>query len=122
MVAHIVWRLASIALEEVRCEYMEIKCNLTNLSTQVELLTKGQTDIVRGSHEAIELANAETPVPDVMAELRISSEHSPSNSRLSTSHCDDTHTHAVSNLYECDAIPYVNNNIRITVSSQIMSV
>jgi hypothetical protein len=58
----------------------------------VELLTKGQRDIGRGSHEAIELANAETPVPNVMAELRFS------NPRVSTSHCDDTHTHAVSNL------------------------
>lgn len=109
-------RVASTALGEVRCEYTKIKCNLTNLLRQVELLRKRQRDIGRGSHVAIELANAETSVPNVMTKLRIFSEHSPSNPRLSTSHCGDAHTHAVSNLYERDANPCVDNNLNESLS------
>lgn len=116
MVADMVWRVASTALAEVRCEYTEIKCNLTNLLRQVELLRERQRDIGRGNHEATELASAETPTPNIMTKLRISSEHSPSNPRLSTSHCGDAHTHAVSNLYECDANPCVDNNINESLS------
>jgi hypothetical protein len=51
--------------EEVRCIYTELKCSLTNLSMQVKLLRKGQRDIYREIHEAIELANAEAPTPNV---------------------------------------------------------
>jgi hypothetical protein len=53
------------ATEEVRCKYTELKCSLTNLSTQVELLRKRQRDIYREIDEAIELTNAEAPTPNV---------------------------------------------------------
>jgi hypothetical protein len=49
------------ALEEVTCECGELEGSLTILSTQVRLLRMGQRVVGRESHEAIELATAETP-------------------------------------------------------------
>lgn len=109
--------MASTALREMRCEYTEIKCNLTNLLRQVELFSKRQRETQAvGVMKPLNWLLQKSPILNVMTKLRISSEHSPSNPRLSTTHCGDTHTHAVNNLYEWVANPCVDNNINESLS------